>query len=128
MPPQFPSIQSFFQTSKSSSSKQPAKHSSKTPAEQGALGDGFTADEVNAVLYPKIDNSWTPTEHYEDVDIASLAPGPHRVTFRGRIVNLYDQQCLSKKPRAAKGCVKCIVKDDSGAVTVRMSFSDVGRC
>jgi hypothetical protein len=128
MPPQFPSIQSFFQSSKSSSSKQPAKHSSKPPTAQNALGDGFTADEVNAVLHPKIDNSWTPTKHYEDVDIASLVPGPHRVTFQGRIVNLYDQQCPSKKPRAAKGCVKCIVKDDSGAMTVRMSFFEVGRC
>lgn len=115
MPPQFPSIQSFFQASKHSSNKK----RSKPVVESGEPGDGFTSEEVDAVLHPKLDTAWTPTDHYDNVDIASLAPGPNRIEFQGRIANLYHQAMPSKRPRAAKGCVKCIIKDDSGAVTVR---------
>jgi len=81
-------------------------------------GDGFTSAEVDAVLHPSVDNSWTPTEDYAEFAIADLALGPRGITFQDRIANSYDQRTLIKKPQAAKGCVKCVVKDNSGAVTV----------
>ena len=83
-----------------------------------APSDGFTSAEVDTVLRPSINKFWTPTEDYTEMDIENLVSGPRRITFQGRIVNLYDQRTLSQKPHAAKGCMKCVVKDDSGAVTV----------
>ena len=114
MAPHFPSIQSFFQTKSSPNSKdQPS--SSATIA-----GDGFSAAEVNAVLHPSTDSSWTPTQDYEERDIGALDPGPKCVTFMGRIVNFYDQAAPSKKPRAARGCIKLILADGTGALTVSL--------
>jgi len=40
----------------------------------------------------------------------------------GRIVNFYDQTTTSKMPKAAKGCLKMIMKDDTGALTVSLIF------
>jgi hypothetical protein len=114
MAPRSPSIQSFFEVA-----KPPACAPLQTPTSLVATpGDGFTTKEIDAVLYPKIDNSWMPSRNYEEIDIAELIPGPRSVMFHGRIANLYDHPTTSKKPKAAKGCVKLIVKDDSGAVTV----------
>ncbi|KAF2814234.1 uncharacterized protein BDZ99DRAFT_567896 [Mytilinidion resinicola] len=66
----------------------------------------------DAVLHPTLDNSWTPTQDYEELDV-----GAQCVTFVGRIVNLYNQLTPSKAPKAAKGCIKLIVADDAGALT-----------
>jgi len=115
MAPQFPSIQSFFQASKPISAQ---NGTTKQPSTMSNSGDDFTITEVDTVLHPSINEFWTPTEDYTEMDIANLAPGPRRITFQGRIANLYDQRTPSKKPQAATGCMKCIVKDDSGAVTV----------
>ena len=114
MAPHFPSIQSFFQTKSSPNSKDQPSSSAKI------AGDGFTAAEVDAVLHPSIDNSWTPTQDYEERDIGALDSGPKCVTFMGRIVNFYDQATPSKKPRAARGCIKLILADDTGALTVSL--------
>ncbi|OCK79378.1 hypothetical protein K432DRAFT_299970 [Lepidopterella palustris CBS 459.81] len=111
MAPQFPSIQSFFPTTSSPKTKQLPSSST------AEAGDGFTSDEVDVVLHPTIDNSWTPTQDYEEFDIGALNAGPKCVTFMGRIVNSYDQTTPSKRPRAAKGCVKLILADDTGALT-----------
>jgi hypothetical protein len=86
-------------------------------------GDGFTTDEVDAVLHPSIDNSWTPTQDYKESDIGTLDAGPKCVTFMGRIVNFYDQATPSKRPRAAQGYIKLIVADDTGALTVSLKRS-----
>lgn len=107
-PHQNPSIQSFF---------------TKPANPPTAPGDGFTPQEVDAVLHPAIDESWLPAQDYEECDIASLIPGPRCVTFQGRIANFYDQQTASKRPQAAKGCCKVVVKDDSGALTVQFDVS-----
>ncbi|KAF2432419.1 hypothetical protein EJ08DRAFT_131912 [Tothia fuscella] len=117
MAPQNPSIQSFFSSSKPTNP--PSSPSSAIP------GDGFTPQEVDAVLLPTIDESWMPAQEYEEVEIASLIPGPRCVTLQGRIANFYDQATPSKKPRAAKGCVKVIIKDESGAVTVRLWYANM---
>ncbi|KAF2199677.1 hypothetical protein GQ43DRAFT_375678 [Delitschia confertaspora ATCC 74209] len=140
MPSQFPSIQSFFSSTQSRSSSSTAS-SSKLPFPSVALsghsssklqpssssavaGDGFTAEEIDAVLNPS-SNRWTPTADYEEADIGDLQPGTVRVTFMGRIVNFYDQVTPSKRPLAAKGCLKLTVADDTGALTVRLWYANV---
>ena len=57
-------------------------------------------------------------QNYEETEIGSLVPGPQRVALMGRVANFYDQSTPNKMPQAAKGCVKIIVKDDTGALTV----------
>ena len=41
----------------------------------------------------------------------------------GRVVNFYPQPMATKKGVAAKGYVKVLVKDDSGAVAVSLLYS-----
>lgn len=112
MAPQFPSIQSFFE-------KEPGPRKSKDAdaSPQAESNDGFTEAEVEAALHPKL-HKWVPRVEYENTDIGSLIPGPGCVAVIGRIVNFYDQATPSKRPQAAKGCFKVIVKDDTGAMTV----------
>ena len=110
MAPQYPSIQSFFPFA----TLQNHKGDAGTSAE---AGDGFTTEEFEAVIHPQ-SRPWVPQQDYEEIEIGSLVPGCQRVTFLGRIVNFYDQSTPSKKPNAAKGCLKVVVKDDSGALVV----------
>ena len=56
---------------------------------------------------------------YEEVSISELVPGPRRVSFIGRVVNMYDQGVESKMPQAAKGCLKLLIKDEHAMVLVR---------
>lgn len=68
---------------------------------------------------------WRPQHDYEKVSIGNLAPGPRRVSFTARVVNLYHEHKVhSRMPDSAKGCLKILVKDDSALVLVRpvMSF------
>lgn len=112
MAPQFPSIQSFFE-------KEPSPRRSKdvNSDPQAAMSDGFTDAEVEATIHPKL-HKWQPHVEYENMDIGSLSPGPGCVALVGRVVNFYDQSTPSKRPQAAKGCFKVIVKDDTGAMMV----------
>lgn len=41
----------------------------------------------------------------------------------GRVANIYDVVNSPKTPRSATGCVKLTVKDDDGAITVRMWYA-----
>ncbi|KAI9664361.1 MAG: hypothetical protein M1831_002294 [Alyxoria varia] len=123
---QSPSIQSFFHPSSSpisSTSKggQSPNRPHETPASE--LADGFSSTEVNRVLYPTVEN-WVPERNYEEREIGSLIPGPQAITIVGRIVNFYDQVTPSKMPQAAKGCMKVIVKDNTGALTVRLWYAN----
>jgi hypothetical protein len=63
MAPQTPSIQSFFPVSK------PTAHAAPTTQEDGKPGDGFTSEEIDAVLHPTIDESWLPSQDYEEYEI-----------------------------------------------------------
>lgn len=117
---QFPSIQSFFSTSN------PDVREVSSPESQ-LIGDGFTAEEVDAVLYPTVSKNWCPEQSYDEFEIASLVPGPRCVMFQGRVGNVYDQVVLSKKPRAAKGCLKVVIKDVTGAIAVSLLTSIVLR-
>lgn len=112
MPQQFPSIQSFFQPETSPAKKQ------KTSDAAAVAGDGFTAEEVETPLPPLTLPKWQPRGHYEDVEMKELVPGPGCVALMGRVVNYYQLETPNQKPHAAKGCLKLVVKDDTGALLV----------
>ena len=59
---------------------------------------------------------WAPHNEYDDVSIGVLAPGPRRLSLTARVVNVYDQSMNCKTPRAAKGCLKVLIKDGSGSL------------
>lgn len=131
MAPHYPSIQSFY--SSSSPMKNPARAATASSSDPTTLqrfpssfrpkpGDGFTEEEIEAVLSPP-SAQWTPTQEYEEVEIGELEPCPKFVTFSGRLVNFYDMVKPSKRPMAAKGCLKLMVADDTGAVTVRIHMN-----
>jgi len=71
------------------------------------VGDDFTSE-------PTI--TWKPPCEYEKVTINRLAPGPRRVTFTCKVVNIFKHSVQSKSPHAANGCIKLLVKDDSGKI------------
>jgi hypothetical protein len=123
MAPQFPSIQSFFKSSKPGTTQAYAQPNAPDQPKSKEPGDGFTEAEVDTVLHPVIDQSWVSAQEYEEFEIANLIPGPKCVSFQGRVANFYNQNTPSKRPRAAKGCVKIIVKDGSGALTVSTHLS-----
>lgn len=117
------SIQAFFTPAPSSS---PSKVTSASPPSvEKAVGDGFTAEEVQDALQPKPKEQWHPPVEYLDCDIRDLIPGPRAVTFMGRIANIFDVLNTPKTPRSAKGCLKLCVKDDKAAITVRWARDDL---
>jgi hypothetical protein len=63
-------------------------------------------------------SSYNMSPLYEEVGIHELAPGPRRVSFTGRVVNMYDQNIESKMPKAARGCLKLLVKDALAMIMV----------
>ncbi|KAI9717432.1 MAG: hypothetical protein M1828_007194 [Chrysothrix sp. TS-e1954] len=127
-PSQFPSIQSFFSTT--SSPTKSSSSSTSSPTQQtiplcsalvNGVDDGFTPRELDSPLSSSMFN-WTPEFDYKNLDISSVIPGSQHISVGGRIANFYDQTIPSKMPQAAKGCFKVIVKDDSGALTVRLWY------
>ncbi|KAF2736092.1 hypothetical protein EJ04DRAFT_598839 [Polyplosphaeria fusca] len=125
MPPQYPSIQSYYSssTAKSSSSQLPPSPlpSSSTGHQPG---DGFTAEELETSVQP-LSAQWTPPQKYEEIEIGLLEPGPKHLTFKGRVVNFYNQLKPSKKPQAAQGLLKIMVGDHTGAITIRLYYSEI---
>ncbi|KAF2259306.1 hypothetical protein CC78DRAFT_74412 [Lojkania enalia] len=125
MAPQNPSIQSFFlpsPTKPSSSVSIPSSPAQPTSFKESIPGDGFTPDEIEAVLHPP-SVQWIPTQDYEEADIGALAAGPKFVTFMGRVVNFYDMAQPSKRPLAAQGYQKVVVADDTGVLTVKLWYA-----
>lgn len=113
------SIQAFFQpTAAPSASSCPIKGSSSP-----SFGDGFTTEEVEEALKPSQAKAWQPPSDYTEIEIRDLSPGPQAVTFMGRVANIYDVVNSPKTPRSAKGCLKLTVKDDRGAITVRVWYA-----
>ena len=62
--------------------------------------------------------AWTPQQDYDGVCLTELSPGPRRVCFTARIVNIYNQQVQSKMPQAARGFLRLLLKDGSGVILV----------
>jgi len=106
------SIQAFFP---SLPGPKPINHS---------IGDGFSEQEIDAVIHPKINGPWVPEATYTESEIGYIDTGPRCVTFKGRVANLFNQATPSKRPKAAKGCIKFILKDDTGCISVR-SYADL---
>lgn len=114
MAPQKTSIQSFFQPEVPSAQRtqKPAAHH-----QPSNTSDGFTSSEIEAALHPSL-HKWQPRTTYNDTDIRDLVAGPGCVALMGRVVNFHDVATPSKMPKAAKGCLKLTVKDNTGAFTV----------
>ena len=114
MAPQITSIQSFFQPEVPSAQKtqKPAPHHRASDT-----SDGFTSSEIEAALHPVL-HKWQPRATYNQTDIGDLVPGPSCVMLMGRVVNFHHIATPSNMPKAAKGCLKLTVKDDTGALTV----------
>ncbi len=115
MAPQITSIQSFFQPEVPSAQRtqKPSVHH-----QSHNTSDGFTSSEIEAALHSSL-HKWQPRTTYNDTDIRDLVAGPGCVALMGRVVNFHDIATPSKMPKAAKGCLKLTVKDDTGAFTVR---------
>ncbi|KAH7371258.1 hypothetical protein BKA66DRAFT_470009 [Pyrenochaeta sp. MPI-SDFR-AT-0127] len=90
-------------------------------------GDGFTVEEMKVTSLPagaSAPNHWTPTLDYEEVNLGSLEPGPRNLALRGRVVNFYDTLKPSKSHKAAQGCLKIMLADDTGVLTVRLWYAN----
>lgn len=87
------------------------------PATPVSIGDGFTEPELRSKDSPN-SGHWQPQHDYEDVSVGELSPGPRRVSFTARVVNLYHQNVQSKMRHSARGCLKVLVKDDSALILV----------
>ncbi|KAK3672466.1 hypothetical protein LTR78_007773 [Recurvomyces mirabilis] len=111
-------IQAFFPPTPNSSPTTASVPSSNPPP-----GDGFTSDEIAEASRPKPAAPWQPAIEYEESDISDLYPGPKAVTFMGRVCNIFDLANTPKTPRSSKGCVKLCIKDDTGAITLRLWYA-----
>ena len=107
------SIQSFFGKEASVQSE-----TNKSATYAIGPGDGFTGEEIDAALHPTL-HKWQARVEYHETDINDLVPGPGCVQVTGRVVNFHDQINVSKMPQAAKGSIRMIIKDDTGAMVVR---------
>ena len=114
MAPQVASIQSFFQPEVHFAEKTPKP---PAPLRPNDTADGFTPSELEAALHPAL-HPWQPRTTYDETNIGDLVAGPGCVALMGRIVNFHNITTPSKTPKAAQGCFKLTVKDDTGAVTV----------
>ena len=150
-----PSIQSFYSREVPSSIQLPSTSKNSLPSATSTNlsstivpnyhhasipGDGFTSDEVSAALHPTFDSSdvddgviqqpglnpWNPGVEYKDVDIGELRPGPGRVVFLGRVVNLGEMVWSRgsdgwKGGMKPKGYLRLAVRDEGGIVGVSLS-------
>ena len=112
MTPNNLSIMSFYHSELSGNK---AMEHATTP--NSPPSDGLTSAEIKSVL--PVLHRWCPRVEYQDTNIGALIPGPGCVALTGRLVNVYHQATPSKKPHAAKGCLKATIKDDTGALVVR---------
>lgn len=106
-----PSIQSFYRREPSSQAVAPVVAAPTEP------GDGFSSSEIQSTMNPSGLQAWQPRAIYHDIDIGGLVPGPGRITFTGRIVNLGNFPS-NKRGFGASGFFKLLIKDDTGIVAV----------
>jgi hypothetical protein len=65
-----------------------------------------------------------PTLDYEEADLSTLEPGPQNLALIGRVVYFNDQAKPSKSHKAAQGCIKIMLADDTGVLTVRLWYAN----
>ncbi|KAL8937210.1 MAG: hypothetical protein Q9216_004538 [Gyalolechia sp. 2 TL-2023] len=90
----------------------------------GAAGDDVDGGEVEATVQPAL-HAWKPNKHYEDVQISKLVPGSAPVCLLGRLINFYEQPIPGRMPYAAKGCLKVVMKDDTGIMMIRLWYANI---
>lgn len=129
MPATVPTIEDFFSLEVQSHSS-PLKPRATSCISGRALtanpkpvGDGFTPSELSTALTLS-QGHWQPQQPYDDASIGQLSPGSRRISFTARVVNLYDRIVQSKVPKAAKGCLKVLLRDDEAALLVRTSCEE----
>ena len=113
------SIQNFYQREIANPSSSDGKQgdSSMFPP----LGDGFTTDEIEAVVNPDGLPLWQPSIPYEELDIGSVRPGPGCITVTGRVVN-YSKRVDGSRPGKPSGYHYLYVQDDTGVIAVRLNM------
>ncbi|KAI9844705.1 MAG: hypothetical protein M1837_005447 [Sclerophora amabilis] len=118
MAPQSLSIQSFF--------PRVAPRECTITVPGAASATGSTGSTVETVDDPKHESAKIRAtyQHYPKVQIGELDPGPPRaIALRGRIVNVSEPPSTPRKPQAAKGHLRIILQDDTGALVVRVWFA-----
>ncbi|KAI4932948.1 hypothetical protein J4E85_003351 [Alternaria conjuncta] len=65
-----------------------------------------------------------PTLDYEEADLDTLEPGPCNLTLMGRVVYFNDQSKPSRSHKGAQGCIKILLADDTGVLTVRLWYAN----
>lgn len=108
-----PSFQSFF----SSQSSSPQRLVLTLPDDESTYSQSQTT--VGSLTR----QAWKSSSDYIRYEIADLLPGPGRVSVSGRIANIFDLGYLHRIPYGAKGCMKLLVKDDTGLLTVRLWYT-----
>lgn len=116
MSPFHPSIQSFYKRD------MPENKQDSCPPKQSKPGDGFTEDELANALDPLM-RKWNPEREYEEFTIDQLSQGPKAVTFAGRVVNFSTFFGSTPKEPKAKGWHYLLVKDNTAAISVRVSLA-----
>ncbi|KAG8526703.1 uncharacterized protein KY384_008132 [Bacidia gigantensis] len=81
-------------------------------------------DSTSSAKGPTPSEKWQPRSQYTEKQIRDLKVGPGNVSVTGRVVNFYEQTSRGKSPLAAKGSLKIVVKDDSGAITVKLWYAN----
>ena len=135
-PPLCLSIESYFEPKTITSQgqgKPPKSPPAWSPTNQPSshtisdTGDGFSAYELAKASEPEssleANRQWVSGVGYQHVDIDDLHPGPRRVRIQGRVVNFRHYLQGMKKPPAARGCWRILVKDDTGVISVRKASS-----
>jgi hypothetical protein len=61
---------------------------------------------------------------YGQADLGDLEAGPRNLMLMGRVVNFYDTAKPSKSHQAAQGCLKIMVADDTGVLTIRLWYAN----
>ena len=118
----FPTIQNFYPPV-SPPSKQYPPHEAHSPSKSSTTGDGFTLTERAREINFDPSTQLSPEHDYDEVSIGDLYPGPRYATFTCRVVNMYDQTIESKMPQSAKGCLKILVKDESGTILIKLWYA-----
>ena len=126
---QSPSIKDFFQITAPSPGR--ALRSSRSPSGSTEFQDcsKVVPDELPLLENARISgldgqggNNSPSRQSYDSIPLGSLAPGPRRLKIQARVVNIYDQPITSKHHKAAKGCLKIVVKDDTAGLLVSVPF------
>ncbi|KAH8808026.1 hypothetical protein F5884DRAFT_881648 [Xylogone sp. PMI_703] len=113
MAPSYPSIQSFYR-------REPPKSNLHPNSSSPSLGLNTENKSTPSKLSSQ---NWNPDQQSNVLNIGDLIPGPKAVAFRGRIVNYRTIYGKTRKQPKASGWQYLVVKDDTGAISVKLYFA-----